>query len=476
VIGSTVKSLRKFSAVNTPLTKHAILFLAANPLGTDRLALDEEARAIQAEFERSGHRDKFELVTRWAARPLDLLRELRKLKPTVVHFSGHGGPGKPAEPRSRDGPHRDVDDEAGSIDGERHGLFFEGPDGRPQLVSTAALEETFSAVGSSVKLVVLNACYSEVQAEALLAQVGCVVGMGGSIRDDAARNFAIGFYGGIGECESVAAAYKQGRAAISLEGIPNSEMPQLKVRDSIDADQFVVAEAHPENTTPDIVSASIHKSDEPQVPRHQPGVDPDPIRLLDAVQPTPPVVRPWYSSVPRIVGASVVVGASVALVVMLRTKQPQTPTTPEPPVTTAGKIMGPTTPEPPATAVATKTIAPATPEPSATVVPAKTNLRTTQTQTVRPGCRSRDSQFRDETVRGPTTVVSSMTYGAFLYAKCIEGPCMVKIVNHGTSIRAFPMSKDQEWTGYQKLLGDELRVVRGLLQLTYCTLDIVLPK
>lgn len=25
--------------------------------------------------------------------PLDLLRELRKLKPTVVHFSGHGGQG-----------------------------------------------------------------------------------------------------------------------------------------------------------------------------------------------------------------------------------------------------------------------------------------------------------------------------------------------------------------------------------------------
>ena len=75
-----------------PMKKHTILFLAANPLGTDRLALDREARAIQVELERSGFRDRFELVTRWAAEPLDLLRELRKLKPTVVHFSGHGGP------------------------------------------------------------------------------------------------------------------------------------------------------------------------------------------------------------------------------------------------------------------------------------------------------------------------------------------------------------------------------------------------
>ena len=61
--------------------------------GTDRLALNEEARAIQVELERSGHCDQFELVMRWAAEPLDLLRELRKLKPTVVHFSGHGGRG-----------------------------------------------------------------------------------------------------------------------------------------------------------------------------------------------------------------------------------------------------------------------------------------------------------------------------------------------------------------------------------------------
>ena len=70
--------------------KHVILFLAANPLDTDRLALDREARAIQLELKRSGYRDRFEFVTRWAAEPLDLLRELRELKPTIVHFSGHG--------------------------------------------------------------------------------------------------------------------------------------------------------------------------------------------------------------------------------------------------------------------------------------------------------------------------------------------------------------------------------------------------
>ncbi|HWO25154.1 MAG TPA: NB-ARC domain-containing protein [Kofleriaceae bacterium] len=228
------------------MKKHTILFLAANPSGADRLALEEEARAIQVELERSGFRDCFELETRWAARPLDLLRELRKLKPTVVHFSGRGG----RDPVNRDPPnktlHQDTVSEPsqnGSM--QQYGLFFQGPDGRVQFVSTAALEETFGAAGSSVKLVVLNACYSEVQAEALLTHVDCIVGMSGSIRHDAAKSFAIGFYGGLGECESVAAAYKQGCAAIRLEGLPDSDRPRLKLRTGADASQLVLAAGIP---------------------------------------------------------------------------------------------------------------------------------------------------------------------------------------------------------------------------------------
>jgi len=224
------------------MKKHTILFLAANPIGTDRLALDREAREIRVALERSGYRDRFELVTRWAAKPLDLLDELRKLKPTVVHFSGHGGQNVASEHRPSPAPHRDVVDEVALHNGgQRHGLFFQGSDGRAQFVSTAALEETFGAAGASVKLVVLNACYSDAQADALLAHVACVVGMGGSIHDDAARSFAIGFYGGLGERESVAAAYKQGRAAISLEGLRDADRPQLKVRAGVDANHLVLA-------------------------------------------------------------------------------------------------------------------------------------------------------------------------------------------------------------------------------------------
>src|SRR5262249_10046196 len=152
-----------------PPMKHTILFLAANPSGTDPRAIGREARAMQVELQRSGFRDRFELVSRWAAEPLDLLRELRALKPTVVHFSGHG---------------------------DQDGLSFQAPSGDAPVVSPAVIAETFGAAGASVKLIVLNACYSDVQANELLAHVDCVVGTSSEIHDDAARSFAVGFYGG----------------------------------------------------------------------------------------------------------------------------------------------------------------------------------------------------------------------------------------------------------------------------------------
>ncbi len=124
------------------------------------------------ELERSGYRDCFEFETRWAAEPLDLLRELRKLKPTVIHFSGHGGQDRAGAPRPGQSSHRDVIGADGStVEEPQHGLFFHGPDGHAQLVSPQALERTFDAVGASVQLVVLSACYSEAQAEALLAHI-----------------------------------------------------------------------------------------------------------------------------------------------------------------------------------------------------------------------------------------------------------------------------------------------------------------
>jgi hypothetical protein len=216
--------------------KHLILMLSANPLHAHRLALDREARAIQSEIDRSLHRDHFELQTWWAVEALDLLAGLRRYSPSIVHFGGHGIPPLSVAPGDRP-VRRDIEP---SIRGNRSaGLCFQLPDGSAEVVSRAALKDTFRAVGSSVKLVVLNACYSERQAKALRTHVDCVIGTRGTIQDDAAIHFATGLYGGIAGGASIASAFRQGVAALRLKGL--ADRPQLLVRSGVDPRTGILA-------------------------------------------------------------------------------------------------------------------------------------------------------------------------------------------------------------------------------------------
>lgn len=91
----------------------------------------------------------------------------------------------------------------------------------------------------------LNACYTAPIATALLAHVDGVVGMNGVIRDAAARNFSIGFYGGLGESQSIGAAFQQGCAAINLYGLADADQPRLHVRHGSAAGELILADVAP---------------------------------------------------------------------------------------------------------------------------------------------------------------------------------------------------------------------------------------
>ena len=54
-----------------------------------------------------------------------------------------------------------------------------------------------------VECVVLNACYSEVQAEAIHQHINHVIGMNRAIGDKAAINFTVAFYDGLAAGEDV---------------------------------------------------------------------------------------------------------------------------------------------------------------------------------------------------------------------------------------------------------------------------------
>ncbi len=196
-----------------------ILFLAANPDDEARLRLDDEHRQIKAKIRASEHRKFVNLDSSLAVRPKDLLADLNRMKrPSIVHFSGHGN-------------------KVGS-------LFLMDNERRTFEVSAEMLVKIFSSLKYSIDLVVLNACYSEVQAKAILdsGKVECVIGMSDLISDDAAIAFAESFYLAIGSGLSIKGAFTQGLLGIDFSKLPEGKTPILRSRRNINPDNIFLLE------------------------------------------------------------------------------------------------------------------------------------------------------------------------------------------------------------------------------------------
>jgi hypothetical protein len=93
-----------------------------------------------------------------------------------------------------------------------------------------------------IRVVVLNACYSEVQARAIVNEIDFVVGMSDSIGDDAARVFAAAFYRGLAFGKSVRTAFELGINELKLLGLGHEDaIPQLLVRTGVDPNVVLVS-------------------------------------------------------------------------------------------------------------------------------------------------------------------------------------------------------------------------------------------
>jgi len=183
-----------------------ILVLAANPLDTDRLRLDEEIREIANGLRRASKRDDFVMQSVLAARPDDVRRAMLDFKPNIVHFCGHGS-------------------------GSR-GIAFEDQKGNSALITSEALSGFFKLFADEVNCVLLNACYSESQAEAIAQHINYVVGMDGNVDDAKAIQFAVAFYDALGSGRTVEFAYELALNASQWDQSGDDLRPILKRRDS----------------------------------------------------------------------------------------------------------------------------------------------------------------------------------------------------------------------------------------------------
>lgn len=175
-----------------------ILFLTADPSDESRLRLGQELRDIKVRLGKPG---RFQLEQRESVRVGDITDAIFDVEPQIVHFSGHG-----------------------KSTGE---LCFENEVGKVQPVKPDALAAMFKLFAQSINCVVMNACYSEIQAEAIAEYIPFVIGMNDAIGDKAAIAFAVGFYKALAANRSIEDAYEFGCVEIQLQGIPEHLKPVI---------------------------------------------------------------------------------------------------------------------------------------------------------------------------------------------------------------------------------------------------------
>lgn len=183
----------------------SVLFLAANPEDQELIRTDREYAAIKDALSRTAQGQAIRLYLPEFALSADkLIGALLQATPNLVHFAGHGGGAE--------------------------GIDFEDQQGSSEPVAADALASLFRQFAHCVRVVVLNACYSEPQAAAIAQHIDHVIGTRRDIGDDTAIAFATGFYQALAAGRSIEDAFQLGCAQIRVKGIPEHVIPVLMTR------------------------------------------------------------------------------------------------------------------------------------------------------------------------------------------------------------------------------------------------------
>jgi hypothetical protein len=175
-----------------------IMFASASPVEAVRLRVDKEFRQVTEKLRGARHRDRFRVVQISALRFEDLRTALMEHEPHVLHLSCHGEPD-------------------GSL------KFESGAEDGAQAVSKKKLLRLLQALGSSLRLVVFNACHSAKIACDVPPGIGLSIGMNKAIFDSEAVEFSVAFYEALGFGKTVQTAFDAALASLDED----DEVPEL---------------------------------------------------------------------------------------------------------------------------------------------------------------------------------------------------------------------------------------------------------
>jgi CHAT domain-containing protein len=169
--------------------------------------VDEEAREIFERLQEGPCRYKFELYKYTAVRPMDLQKLLMIHRPHIVHFSGHGH--------------------------KKQKIILGGTGSRGKAIDGQGLAQVFALYKHYVRLVVLNACFTDALARSITEAIDYSVGTGKGIGDKAGVAFAGAFYRALGFGTSVREAFASAKAELGLTKMSRSRGIELFVRDGL---------------------------------------------------------------------------------------------------------------------------------------------------------------------------------------------------------------------------------------------------
>ncbi|MGK7894609.1 MAG: CHAT domain-containing protein [Xenococcus sp. (in: cyanobacteria)] len=168
-----------------------ILIIASNPQDTERIRIDKEIKKIKDLLRTVSQRGKYSLEPELAVRKEELQSIIVREKPRIIHFCGHGT--------------------------NSQELVLENDRGQQDFLASAALGNLLKLYSNQIECVVLNVCYSEELAQAIHQHINYVIGTKREILDEAAIAFSKGFYGALGEKESIERAFELGCNQIQIE-------------------------------------------------------------------------------------------------------------------------------------------------------------------------------------------------------------------------------------------------------------------